>query len=243
LTVSRLLQPNYVFLTNHPYQYTLESTHYRQSLVAEGFKIPDFRLGASFASIRDALAAREKHQEMFQLMTSVRRHYEIPSTFDGTIPEFAFGEAVPRLQIGHRYSVPVADGTEVPGVLTDATVLESEAAAYGVYKLADGQSIIASSPMIPEELAAYRRHPDTFFGVHKNQTKRIDDPLELFDSAFKTYQHSSKEKLLEFMSSWPDIDRLKQLEQKELAIRYCENLVYAMAAPKAKREQAGQMKP
>ena len=224
--------PAYIFLTNHPYHYALDSIHYRRSLASEGFKIPDFRLDASFFSLRDALDAREKHNEMFRLVAAARDYYEIPATFDGTIPEFAFGSAVPRLQIGHRYLVPDADGREVPAVLSDATVLEHEAAAYGVYRLNDGRSIICASPMTPQELAAYRRHPDTFFGIHKDQGKRIGNPLELFDRAFETYRHSSKEKLLEFMSSWPDSDRLKHLDQKELAVRYCENLVHAMMARK-----------
>lgn len=224
--------PAYVFLTNHPYHYALDSIHYRRSLASEGFKIPDFRLDASFFSIRDALAAREKHHEMSRLMASARDYNEIPATFDGTIPEFAFGNAVPRLHIGHRYFVPDADGREVPAVLSDATVVEQESMAYGVYRLDDGRSVICSCPMAPEELAAYRRHPDTFFGIHKDQGKRIDDPLDLYDRAFQTYRHSSKEKLLEFMSSWPDSDRLKHLDQQELAIRYCENLVHAMMTRK-----------
>lgn len=220
----------YVFLTNHTQQYNLESTRYKRSAVSEGFKIPDFRLDASFASIRHALAARERHQEMYKLMSSIRTHYDIPSTFDGEIPEFAFGDATPRLRIGHKYLVPNADGTEVVGVLTDATVLESESTAYGTYRLADGRSIIVTAPLTPDELTAYRRHPDTFFGITKQQAKRIDDPLELFDFFFATYRQSSREKLLEFMAGWPDIEELKVKETSELAIRYCEGLVYTTIA-------------
>lgn len=222
--------PAYVFLTNHTHQYNLESTKYKRSVVSEGFKIPDFRLDASFASIRHALAARERHNEMYQLMSSIRSHYDIPSTFDGEIPEFAFGDATPRLRIAHKYLIPNADGTEVVGVLTDATVLESESTAYGTYKLADGRSIIVTAPLTPGELAAYRRHPDTFFGITKQQAKRIDDPLELFDFFYATYRQSSREKLLDFMASWPDIEELKAKETSELALRYCEGLVYATIA-------------
>jgi len=220
----------YVFLTNHTHQHNLESTKYKRSVVSEGFKIPDFRLDASFASIRHALAARERHHEMYQLMSSIRNHYDIPSTFDGEIPEFAFGGAIPRLRIGHKYLVPDADGTEVVGVLTDATVLESESTAYGTYRLADGRSIIVTAPLTPDELAAYRRHPDTFFGITKQQAKRIDDPLELFDFFYATYRQSSREKLLEFMAGWPDIEELRVKETSELALRYCEGLVYATIA-------------
>jgi hypothetical protein len=227
--------PAYVFLTNHTQQYNLESTTFKRSVVSEGFKIPDFRLNASFASIRHALAARERHKEMYRLMSSIRTHYDIPATFDAEIPEFAFGDATPRLRIGHKYLVPDADGTEVVGLLTDATVLESERAAYGTYKLADGRSIIVSAPLSDDELTAYRRHPDTFFGIAKETPKRIDDPLELFDFLYATYGQSSREKLLEFMAGSPDIEELKTLDTNELAIRYCEGLVYATIADTARQ--------
>jgi hypothetical protein len=225
--------PAYVFLTNHPHQYSLESTDYRRAVVSEGFKISDYKLNSTFRSIREALVARDRHQEMFQLMKSVRVHYEIPSTFDGEIPEFVFDEAAPRLRIGQRYLVPTKGGQEVPGTLADVTVLEKEGAAYGVYTLDDGRSIIAASPLTSEELAAYKRHPDTFFGTHRPQGRRIDDPLELFDWLFDVYRHTPKDKLLEFMGRRPDVEELRPKDQRELAMVYCEELVYATLAQSA----------
>jgi hypothetical protein len=73
---------------------------------------------------------------MFALMNSMRTHYEIPSTFDGEMPDLAFGEAgePPRLQFGRWYLVPLPDGREVPGRLYDGIVLESEKLAYGCYQ-------------------------------------------------------------------------------------------------------------
>ena len=121
------------------------------------------------------------------------------------------------------------------GVLTDATVLESESTASGMYKLADGRSIIVTAPLTPDELAAYRRHPDTFFGIIKQRPKRVDDPLELFDFFYATHRRSSRETLLEFMAGWPEIEELKVKETSELAIRYCEGLVYATIADKLRR--------
>jgi hypothetical protein len=220
----------YVFLTNHTHQYNLESSQFRHAVVSEGFKIPDFRLDASFPSVRHALAARERHREMYALMASIRNHYDIPATFDGEIPEFAFGDGTPPLRIGHKYLVPDTDGNEIVGVLTDATVLESERAAYGTYKLADGRSIIVATPLTADEIVAYRRHPDTFFGIVTQQVKRLDDPLELFDFLYAIYRLSSREKLLEFMASWPDVEALKAMDTNELAITYCERLVYATLA-------------
>jgi len=67
-------------------------------------------------------------------------------------------------------------------------------------------------------------------GITKQQAKRIDDPLELFDLFYATYRQLSRERLREFMAGWPDIEELKAKETSELAIRYCEGLVYATIA-------------
>jgi hypothetical protein len=196
--------------------------------LAEGFKIQEFKMDTGFPSIRDALRAREKHYDMFQLFESIKEHYEIPSTFGGEIPELAFGEVIPRLQIGHRYLIPDNEGKEVIGELTHAVVDEKQGLAYGVYKLANGRSNILSMVLTDAELAAYRKYPETFFGVYMPVSKQISNPLELFDWLFEIYGKTSKEKLLEFLKSRPDYEKLKQESQEELAITYCEAMVYSM---------------
>jgi len=210
--------PAYIFLSNHPYIYNLDTANFRRAVLAEGYKIPEFKMGAQFSSIRDALRAREKHADMEQLMKSIRTHYEIPTTFDGEIAEFAFGETVPRLKIGHKYLVPT-DG---------ATVAEKEKLIYCAHKLEDGRSIIGTYPMTDEDLSAYKKHPDTFFGIYQPVGKETKDPMELFDFFYRNYSQTPKEKLLDFMKSHPDHEKLKQEPQKELAIIYCERLVYSV---------------
>lgn len=217
----------YVFVTNYPYHLHLDTICSSRAILAEGFKISDFKMGVAFPSIRDALNAREKHKDMYQLMASLKNHDEIPSTFDGEIPEFAFDETIPRLKIGNYYTVPVGNGKEERGKLTTATVAVIEKLAYCAYSLDSGKSIIATCPLTDEELAAYNRHPNTFFGTLKHQGKQVKDPIELFDFFYETYSKSSKEKLLEFMKDHPDIEKLKGENQRELALTYCERLVYA----------------
>lgn len=217
----------YVFVTNYPYHLHLGTVSPSRAVLAEGFKIPDFKMGVAFPSIRDALNAREKHKDMFQLMASLKNHDEIPSTFDGEIPEFVFGETVSRLKIGNYYMVPVGNGKEERGKLTTATVAVSEKLVYCAYFLDSGKSIFATCPLTNEELAAYNRHPDTFFGTLMPQGKHVKDPIELFDFFYETYSKSSKEKLLELMKNRPNIEKLKGEDQSELALIYCEGLVYA----------------
>ena len=106
----------YVFITNHPFLYNLDSCNFPPAVVAEGFKIPDFKLDSAFLTLRDALQSREKHIDMFDLMQAMKEYDQIPSTFDGEIPEYAFGEiSEVRLKIGNEYLVPDANGNDVLG--------------------------------------------------------------------------------------------------------------------------------
>lgn len=113
----------YVIITNNPYQYTLESKSYRSAVVVEGFKISDFRYDSVYNSLREALEARSRHLEIEQFVKSMRVHYEIPSTFDGEIPELEYHQTESRLLIGNKYLVP-KDDSEVTAELIDGTVLE-----------------------------------------------------------------------------------------------------------------------
>ena len=218
----------YVFVTNHPCHYNLNSTHYGWAVLSEGFKIPDFKVDTEYSNIRDALRSRERHADMEQLIKSMKDHYEIPSTFDGEIPEFAFNKKISRLRIGQRYVIPSKDGTEVVGELTTAWISEPDKMVYGAYRLMDGRSIMATSPLTDEEFSAYKRHPDTFFGVYIKQGKEAKSPLELFDFFHDGYRHTPKERLLELMKEHTDYESLKKEQQKELAIIYCERLVYSV---------------
>src|SRR2546428_1938284 len=108
----------YLVVTNTPWHHHLEAEAYRCSAMAEGFQIPEFKTDSMFPSLRAAIEARERHIEMHELIVSMHDHTDIPSTFDGEIPEFAFGEVAPRLLIGQRYLVRDEDGTRKPGLLT-----------------------------------------------------------------------------------------------------------------------------
>ena len=219
----------YVVLTNRPYDYELESEAPALAAAAEGFKIPDFKMDSAFRNLHEALLAREKHREMFQLLESMFAHDEIPTTFDGAIPEFAFGDATSRLLIGHRYLIPDAQGLTKPGTLLDATVSEAEGKALGVFRLDDGTSVLVSCVLAPEELSAYHRHPDTFFGVHRRQSRRADSPIELYDFFMGVYRDLSKESLLELMREQPDIEELRTKGREELAAAYSERLAESAA--------------
>jgi hypothetical protein len=219
----------YLFITNHPFEYDLEGICENRTGLAHGYKIPDFSFDFRFTNIRDVLNARKNHQDMFDLIKSICEHEEIPSTFDGEHPEFAFAdkETPPRLFIGGKYRIPDKNGGEVEGVLVNATVSETEKKIFGVYRIASGQQLICTNPMTDEELIAYRRQPDTFFGVPLKQGKKAQDPLDLFDFFYESYKGCPRQRLLEFVKGRPDFESLKNLSDEELLISCCEGWVYS----------------
>lgn len=235
--------PAYLFITNHPFEYGLQDINESKSALAHGFKIPDFGFGHSFEDIRDLLKAREKHRDMFALFSSIEEHEEIPSTFDGEYPEFAFNpKGTPtRLIIGKRYLIPGKDGKDVEGELTTACVLESKKKIAGCYHTVTGENFLCTEQMTDEEFSAYKRHPETFFGVPQKANKGAKTPVELFDFFFGVYKSSPRERLLKFMEHWPNYNTIKDASTEELAITYCESLVqyaFSKEQPKPPTTQA-----
>ena len=179
-------------------------------------------------SLREALRAREQHFEMFSLMKSMSDHREIPATFDGDYPEFAFGQTNNMLKVGNIYLIDDGTGKEVPGELIDAVVMETEKVAVCIHKVPDGRQIITRCPLTDNECAAYRRHPDTFFGVVKKHPRKTEDPLELYDLFYDCYRNAPKERLLELMKDAVNHSELTKLSRDELAQTYAERLVYGI---------------
>jgi hypothetical protein len=143
--------PAYVFVTNTPWDLYLDDPSPRCTAIAEGFQISDFKSGV-LVSLRRVIDAREKHIEMHELMKSFKDHSDIPSTFDGQIPEFAFNAEARRILIGERYLVPDHDGVERVAEVTAATVAEAEKVAYCGVKFEDGRSAICTMPLSIDEL-------------------------------------------------------------------------------------------
>jgi hypothetical protein len=59
-------------------------------------------------------------------------------------------------------------------------------------------------------------------------SKGIKSPLEAFDFVYATYSRSRREKLLEFMAEWPQIEELRKLGQQELAEHYSAGIAAQM---------------
>ena len=216
----------YVVMTNMPWEYDLDGPAGRFTCMAEGFQIPDFKEGAMFPTLRTAINARETHREIHELMQSIADHSEIPSTFGGELDVYSHDDAPVRIMVGSRYLFPDQNGEQRVGLVTTATVSESEGVAYcGVTLDGTDEGSIYTRPLSQAELNTYRRHPDTFFGVPSQRTTEAKTPLDLYDFFYESYRHRPKEQLLELMKTWPNQAQLATLEQRELASVYAEGLV------------------
>jgi hypothetical protein len=76
-------------------------------------------------------------------------------------------------------------------------------------------------------MAAWRRHPDTFFGVVGQRTAKAESPLELYDIIHEWFKREPRERLLEAMADAPDRERLAALDQPQLASIYAERMTLA----------------
>lgn len=216
------LPPAYVIFTNHSFWNDLKGNKSHFAALNAGFKIPTFTRFEG--TVKDALIERKRHKEVFDLLNSMDTHTEIPSTFDGENPVIAFGpdDGNARLVIGNKYLIPCDGGNEV-GILRQAIVREAGKQVIGLYDVEGKGTKIVTCPISDTELAAYKKHPDTFFGKIEPQNQ-IKSPLDFYDWVYECYKNSSKENLLKFVKEWPDYVELEPLSQEELAKIYCERV-------------------
>lgn len=226
-----LYPPAYVFVTNHAFHHHLSSATGGMQAVADGFRIPDFGPQTQYTGYAEVLAARERHAAMMAFIESIKTHYEIPATFDGELPSsLTANKSRARLRIGQFYLVPDETGNDVPGRLISASVLASEEKAYGIYEINGGRKIVATCPLSPEELEDYHKYPDTFFDAVIPVASNAPTFIDKCDFLFKSYQYTTREKLLELMQGANDIEYLRTLDQRDLAIVYSERMARAMEA-------------
>lgn len=144
-------------------------------------------------------------------------------TFDGELPEFAFGQAKRRFTIGHK--IALSNGAF--GILQSGIVVFSEKRAYLVVSTEDGINHIVAAKLTDDEVAAYNTHPQTFFGRVETIQGPIENPLDLYTFFINGYKEAPKEQLLQFMATDPDIDKLQRLSREELLYEYAERLTRA----------------
>lgn len=208
------LPPAVVFITNYPDHHHLDSEVPDAGATVEGFKIDDYRTGR-LLTLPQKIEMRARNPEIEALLASIQEHIDVPSTFEGEIP----GLPSNRLLIGHRYQMD--DGAV--GTLEDACVNETNGEVALIIDRDEGGRAIYTNQLSPEEFAAWKRYPETFFGQIRQRPGPINDPIELYDRLKATFVHTSKEKLLQFMGEQGA--RYAELTQPELLDIYVQGMV------------------
>lgn len=216
--------PAYLFVSNRSCVWASNEPASPEFVIAYGFKIPDF-MPREPRSILDTVRARRKHAVAESIFHAYRDFAGIPGTFDSTLPEERLldDKDSKRLRIGARYLFPSNDNNERTGVVVDALVMESWKEVVATVRHDDGSGdALYKAKISDEELAVYRASPDTFFGVVKRVSNGIQTPLEAFDFFYEAYKSTSRERLLELMTEWPNINELREMNQSDLVDTYCE---------------------
>lgn len=225
----------YVYVTNHPFEYSLDTTDFRRTMFMEGFKDERFKQDKVWGSLIEASEYRDEEFELFDLARSFADHARIPVGFEGNFPEVFERPGADRFAIGNSYKIPTNDGSSVTGQLIDGTVDVPNKQFMGVFLTDNERQIIARAPLSDEEVKAYEGSPETFLGVVRGVGRNVDDPVDLYRFFLDSYAESTKEKLLEFMNSHPDIHRLQGLERGQLAKLYSERMALAVLARRERR--------
>lgn len=126
--------------------------------------------------------------------------------------------------------VPDENGVLSAGTLGSTMVIEKEKVVVCARNMDDGRALLCRKPMSDAELEAWRRHPDTFFGVVGQRTTQVDTPLEMYDFLMRSYSTTPKVKLLEFLAPAPDLAEPSMLDQPTLASIYAARMAISMTA-------------
>jgi hypothetical protein len=224
-------EPAYVLVTNVPIPRDVEGEPPPMCAVESSYRIGDYGFGTFFPSLRAAHRSRQKHLDVELLFESLEKYQTIPSTFDGDNPALAFlKDQPPRLRIGQAYEIPLEDGRPARGILVDALMLEREKRVWGTYKTDSGGHVTCTTPVTDAEVAAYRLHPETFFGVEKRVSKGLGSKLDAFYFFLEGFKATPKEQLLKAMAGYANFQELQALTQQDLAEIRAEHMVAGMPA-------------
>lgn len=207
-----------VVLTNFPEHWQLDQPMAGTGVVMEGFGTDRYRMGQE-EELLAAIEVKERNREIEFLWTSLQKHLSTPITFDGSLPGV---DPDRQLVLGRSYPLP--DGQL--GVLEEATVVEQWKQAACFMRRADGTRIMVNIDLSEDELDAWKRHPDTFFGELRPHHPPAKNAMDLYEFFHSSYVNTPKERLLEFMAHHHNLAELRGLPQPELAKRYA----YALTA-------------
>jgi hypothetical protein len=219
-------QSAYVFITNVCFHHHLDNCQAQLAIMAYGLNIPDFAKAGRYR-LTDMYHAKQKHIDAHRIIDAFRTYHELPPTFDGSLPSEHDGSGRPHLLVGETYFFEDIEGGILAEV-TSAVVSEEDKEAIVAVYTKDGRALILKERMTEEQLADYRLHKDTYFGVQRSTGQNTNDPFEFFEWMVQVYAQTSKEQLCEICKNSPDAARLRELSRDDLALELCERMTMSV---------------
>lgn len=216
-------QSAYVIITNISFHRCLESEQPGHSLMFYGLGNDLCIKGP--CRVSEIYRRKQKHIDIHKIIDAVQNYPQFPNTFDGRLPSEMNGELPERVIIGETYLFEGISDNGIVGTVETATISEADKKMIIMIKTVDGQNHLLSQPISDATLDDYRAHRDAFFGEIHQATGESKDAYDLFEFFMRGYQDTPKDRLLELLAESHDIDLLRQMEQADLAIEYCERCV------------------
>lgn len=214
-------QQAYVFVSNMSFHRSLDDEQLRRAMLTFGLGISDFCRPGKFR-LTELYKRKQKHIDAHNIFESFIAYPNIPTTFDGSLPSESLKKGALPIKIGETYFFEGIEGDGVVGEVTSAAVNEAEKKVYFGVFTKEKKSLILTNDISDEALADYKAHPDAYFGVVQQVSRKSKDPFDLFEWMVDSYKDTPTERLLELCKDAQDFSILKQLPREELVLELCE---------------------
>lgn len=207
----------YLFVTNMAFHRRL-TVPVAISAAPFGLGMPDFNR-PGYYRLSDSYRRKQKHIDAYFIGDYLVQYPHFPDTFDGKLPSEVFGQSS-RIIIGETYFFNDIGDNGLVATVTSATVNEIEKLIY----LGTDKGQILARPMSDAELDDYKAHPDAYFGNIVPVSKKIEDRFAFFEWLMESQKGMSRETILKHLASATDFEYLKNLNDTDLLMEYCERV-------------------
>ena len=221
-------QTAYVFVTNMCFHHHLDDPNPQFEAMAYGLNIPDFAK-PGYYRLTEMYKAKQRHIDGHRIMDAFQTYPKLPVTFDGKVLSESSNSVQAPVQIGQTYFFEDVEGG-ITGTVTTATVSEGNREVVLAVRTNDGRQLLLAEKMTDEQLAEYREHRDTYFGVVLQAGREAKTPYELFEVMVSSYANTPKDRLCELSKDAPDAKELSLLSRDELALALCERWTMSVVA-------------
>lgn len=213
------IAPAYIVITNHTFLANEDVAGHPCLGFLQTIKMDDYPFGREI-ELEAALDGYDRHRDIFWLMEAWKIACTVPTTFDGSPPEFIDndGKPQPTLKIGSMIEVTDLNGKPVRATVEEITSWGGDKAMVAVG--ADGRHWLAEIPLTESEAQAARRYSDAVFGKdNASSGLRGDDPFDLYDWLLKAHADMTQKQVDKFFDRNPAVAHYNGLPLKDARVR------------------------